>query len=204
MFYLTASNIDFSDILETPSYVALPPWCIRQQPIVLDLVHLKKDRTDASVYLQLFMEIRDRCRDYVPVYTDESRDGNYVAYAALFPSDTVISMILPDSPSLFIAEIWAIIKAQEEIKNASSTKYIVFTNSLSSLQASQYIYKAGISLDWDGDMKVCRLFYFPIKTLFFVGHPTILALGVTKWQTLLPNLLWSCLKNQGCCAFLFD
>ena len=29
---------------------------------MLDLVHLKKDRTDASVYKQLFMEIRDRHR----------------------------------------------------------------------------------------------------------------------------------------------
>ena len=27
--FLTASNIDFSDILETPSYFVLPPWCIK-------------------------------------------------------------------------------------------------------------------------------------------------------------------------------
>ena len=35
-------NIDFSDILETPSYFILPPWCIKPPKIVLDLVHLKK------------------------------------------------------------------------------------------------------------------------------------------------------------------
>ena len=45
----------------------------------MDLVHLKKHRTDASIYQQLFMEIRDRYRDYIPVYTDGSRDGNAVA-----------------------------------------------------------------------------------------------------------------------------
>ena len=28
--FLTASNIDFSDILETPLYFVLPPWYIRQ------------------------------------------------------------------------------------------------------------------------------------------------------------------------------
>ena len=41
--FLIASNIDFSDILETPSYFTLPPWCIKPPKIVLDLVHLKKD-----------------------------------------------------------------------------------------------------------------------------------------------------------------
>ena len=68
--FLTASNIDFSDILETPSYFVLPPWCIKPAKIVLDLVHLKKDRTDACVYQQLFMEIQGRYRDHIPVYTD--------------------------------------------------------------------------------------------------------------------------------------
>ena len=115
--FLTASNIDFSNILETPSYFILPPWCIKPPKIVLDLVHLKKDRTDASIYQQLFMEIRDRYRDYIPVYTDGSRDGNYVACATVFPSDTTFSMRLPDSTSIFTAEIWAIIKALEKIKN---------------------------------------------------------------------------------------
>ena len=57
---------------------------------MLDLVHLKKDCTDVSVYRQLFMEIRD---------------GNYGAFA---PLNTVISMRLPDSTSTFTAEVWAI------------------------------------------------------------------------------------------------
>ena len=78
--FLTASNIDFPDILKTQS-----------SNIMLYLVHLKKDHTDASVYQQLFMEILDRYRDYIPVYTDGSWDGNTVAF-----SNTVISMRLPD------------------------------------------------------------------------------------------------------------
>ena len=43
--FLIDSNIDFSDILETHSYM-----CIKPPKIVLDLVHRKKDRTDASIY----------------------------------------------------------------------------------------------------------------------------------------------------------
>ena len=107
--------------------------------IVLDLVHLKKDRIYASIYQQLFMEIRDMYRDHIPVYTDGSRDGEYVACAIVFPSDTVISMRIPDSASIFMAEVWAIVKALEEIKDSVASKYIIFTDSLSCLQVLQYM-----------------------------------------------------------------
>ena len=137
--FLTASNIELSDILETPSYFILPPWCVKPPKIVLDLVHLKKDRTDASIYQQLFLEIRNKYLDYIPVYTDGSRDGNSVACATVFPSDTELSMRLPDSASILTAEIWAIITALEEIKNASESKFIIFTDSLSCLQALLYM-----------------------------------------------------------------
>ena len=36
------------------------------------------------LHQQLFMEIRDRYRDYLPVYTDCSRDGNAVAVLQFF------------------------------------------------------------------------------------------------------------------------
>ena len=106
---------------------------------MLDLVHLKKDRTDASIYQQRFMEIRDRYRDYILVYTDGSQDGNYVACATVFPSDTKFSMRLPDSASIFTADIWAIIKGLDEMKNASASKFIIFTDSLSCLKALLYM-----------------------------------------------------------------
>ena len=73
MQFLTASNIDFSDNFKIPSYFELPTWSIKPPTIVLDLVHQ-----------QLFMEIRDRYRDHIPVYTDGSRDGNFVACGSLF------------------------------------------------------------------------------------------------------------------------
>ena len=48
-------------------------------------------------------------------------------------------MRLPDSASIFTAEVWAIIKALEQIKISSASKYIVFTNSLSCLQALHHM-----------------------------------------------------------------
>ena len=62
-----------------------------------------------------------------------------MACATVFPSDTELSMRLPDSSSIFTAEIWAIITALEEIKNASESKFILFTDSLSCLQALLYM-----------------------------------------------------------------
>ena len=85
------------------------------------------------------MEIRDRYRDHIPVYTDGSRDGNAVTCATVYPSYTVISMRLPDSASVFTAEVWAIIKALEQIKISTASKYIVFTDSLSCLQALHHM-----------------------------------------------------------------
>ena len=38
----------------------------------------------ASICQQLFMEIRDTYRDYIHVYTDGSRDRNYVAFTTGF------------------------------------------------------------------------------------------------------------------------
>ena len=55
-------------------------------------VHQKKDSTDASIYLPLFMEIQDKHHDYIPVYADGSWDGISVACATVFLPDTVISM----------------------------------------------------------------------------------------------------------------
>ena len=85
------------------------------------------------------MEIRDRSRDFIPVYTDGSRDGNAEACATVFSSNTVISMRLPDSASLFTVEVWAIIKALEQIKDSIASKYIVLTDSLACLQAFQHM-----------------------------------------------------------------
>ena len=50
----------------------------------------------------------------------------------VFPPNTVISMRLSDSASIFTAEI---IKALEEIKTSVASKYIGFTDSLSCLQS---------------------------------------------------------------------
>ena len=45
-------------------------------------------------------------------------------YRSLVRSDTVFSMRLPDSASIFTAESWAVIKALDSV----ASKYIIFTS----------------------------------------------------------------------------
>ena len=132
-------------------------------------MHLKKDRTDAYIYQKLFMEIGDRYRDYIPVHTDDSRDGNYMACATVFPSNT---------------EIWAIIKILEEIKNSVASKYIVFTDSLTCFQALQSM-KLEHPLIGMMIRKCFFIFYFDNKdiSVCWIGYLAILVLAVTKRQT---------------------
>ena len=42
----------------------------------------------------------------------------------------------------------------------------------------------------------------PIKTLFIVEYPVMLALGEIKRQTLLPSLLWICRISGLVCSIL--
>ena len=123
---------------------------------MLDLVHLVKDRTDASIYQQRFLEIRDRYCDYIPVCTDGSRDGSYVACGTVFPSNTEFSIYICIQINIFYR--------------------------LTFVSPSFVIYRAGSSLNSDGDTKVCFFKYCPTKPIIFVGYPAMLALEVMKRQ----------------------
>ena len=129
----------------------------------------------------MYLEIRDTYRGCIPVYTDGSRDWNYVACATVFPSDTVIYMRLPDSTSIYTAEVWAMIKSLEQIKDSVASKYIIFTDSLSCLEALQYL-KLEHPLIGMVKRKYVKK-YFVNKTLFLVNYQAILVLGAIRKQT---------------------
>ena len=60
-------------------------------------------------------------------------------HVLVFPSDTKLSMRMPELAFIFTAEIWEIINALEDIKNVSASTFIIFTDSLSCLQALLYV-----------------------------------------------------------------
>ena len=90
---------------------------------------------DASIYQQRFLKMRDRYRDYIPVYTDGSRDENSVAFGSL----SIGHRIFFEKARFgiyFHCRTLSNLKALEEIQNASAFK---FTDSLSCLQGLLYM-----------------------------------------------------------------
>ena len=57
------------------------------------------------------------------------------------------------------------------------------------------ICEAGTSLDWDDDPKGGIFLKLQIQTLFFVGYPVVLALGVIK-KACSASLVWICLMSK--------
>ena len=82
--------------METSPYFILQPWCIKPPDIIFDLVHLKKDHTNALVYRQHFLDIKNKFCDFILVYTDGSRYDNAVASATVFPAEAQLIIDPPD------------------------------------------------------------------------------------------------------------
>ena len=100
--------------------------------ILCDLVYLKKDHTDASVYRQLFLEIKNT---FVILFRFTLRAHKM---ATVFPSDTITNWF-NDSASIFTSKSQAIIDAMEKVQYLQASKFIIFTDSLSSLQNLQWM-----------------------------------------------------------------
>ena len=71
---------------------------------------------------------------HVEIYTDGSKDGIRTAAAVVAPN-SVKTIRLPDNASIFTAEIHALDMALDIIRRTRSKEYMVFSDSLSSLQA---------------------------------------------------------------------
>ena len=66
-------------------------------------------------------------------------------------SDLIKRKRLPDSASIFTAEVWVIIKALEQIKDSVVIKYVMYT--LTFMSPCFTVFEAGTPLNWDCDMK---------------------------------------------------
>ena len=86
----------------------------------------------------------------IPDYTDGSQDGNSVACATVFPSDTIISMI--QHPYLLL-KFGQSLKPWNKLKIQLHPNVIFYRHTF--VSPSFTVYEAGTSLDWGGDMKVC-------------------------------------------------
>ena len=86
------------------------------------------------IFKSKYLEIKRQYYIQEPIYTDGSKDGERVPVAALI-DDKLHQFRLPDKSSIFSAELKAIDLVLDHIKEDNHWRYIIFTDSLSAMQA---------------------------------------------------------------------
>ena len=107
-------------------------WALKGSDIVHDITDVKKEVTLDSVFRSRFKEQRQRYSDYEVIYTDGWKRENGVGAAAVMGAHTR-KVSLPAVASIVTAELKAIELSLSIIRNTPYRKYIVATDSLSSI-----------------------------------------------------------------------
>ena len=71
---------------------------------------------------------------HIPIFTDGSKLSNHTAAAVVFKSH-IITKRLPNSVSIYTAELYAILQALNELSKQQHKHYLLFSDSLSSLNS---------------------------------------------------------------------
>ena len=112
------------------------PWTINQPIIKLDLTKLSKIKTYPITFQENFLNIQNNFPDHHHIYTDGSKQEMKVGCAAVFQNQELLKC-LPNESSIYSAEVIAIDLAMNIIANHKSSKFIIYSDSKSVLQALQ-------------------------------------------------------------------
>lgn len=93
-----------------------------------------KSSTPSDVFIGLFNELKEKYKDYCQIYTDGSKIETKVA-SAVITGYGDLTYRLRNGCSIFTAETEAIYKALQFAKYSSKTHFVIFSDSLSVLQA---------------------------------------------------------------------
>ncbi|GBN75599.1 putative RNA-directed DNA polymerase from transposon BS, partial [Araneus ventricosus] len=99
-----------------------------------DFNKLPKSTTAPSVYIQEFCYHRQKFERYDTVFTDGSKFGDHVSSAVVF-NHIIISRTLNKHCSVFTSEMFAIYAALRTIRLLFQKKWIIYTDSQSSIEA---------------------------------------------------------------------
>ena len=167
-------EVGFHPHMIAPSKVtSTPPWKFIVPDVRFDLCKHKKSETDPVYFRLFFAELLEQFRDHTHIYTDGSKDGVKTALAFVSPS-FIFSKRLPDKASIFTAEMEALTSALRYIKVLDSSKFVIFCDSKSALQA--------LLSKWDHPSVLCILKFLidlhtTHKTVVFCWLPS--HMGIT-------------------------
>jgi len=112
----------------------VPPWLRKPPSVDLSLSSFAKAETIPEVFKSKFLEICHRLQGFCQIYTDGSKTNNGTAAAAV-SGDVVKSLRITSHASIFTAELVALNLALDIIRRSRRRKFVIFSDSLSSLVA---------------------------------------------------------------------
>ena len=129
---LKVAKIDVGEIADN-SIPDVPIW--DSKPVTVDFTLSEFDKSSTStIFKSRFNELRQKYSDFCHMYTDGSKVDRKVASAYVCPW-WIRSYRLRDGCSIFTAEVEAIDSALRYVKVSSVERFMIFTDSMSVLQA---------------------------------------------------------------------
>ena len=126
------------DVIAETKLPSIEPWTLRRPNVSLDFHSEKKSTVSGSVFRSKFFEFKSNNLNAVHIYTDGSKDKAGTAAAAVSRGREYLCR-LPSEASVFSAEARAIMLALDIIELTTHDKFIIFSDSMSCLQAILYL-----------------------------------------------------------------
>lgn len=127
-------------IISKTTFNQIPPWSCKRPNFNLTLTKYKKSETTSQQFQQIFFELNCQYENHKEIYTDGSHHDNKTGAAWVIGGD-IYKYHLPDNASNFTAEMYSLLKVSEYINgNHSDNRYIIYTDSLSAIQAIQQLF----------------------------------------------------------------
>ena len=146
---LEAIGLEHKNIVQY-SLPTTPPWLLKHLFVNFDLHYFYKYNTAPEIFRSKFYELCNQYDTFHRIYTDGSKVDDRVA-SAVVSANTTKSVRLPDGASIFRAELYAITLAMDLIRHSRAKDFIIFSDSMSSLQAL-----SGFKLEIDLVQKIIK------------------------------------------------
>ena len=121
-----------SQEVEEVGHPEIPPWLVPKVS-VCDKCVTKKD-TSTEEIREKFLEHDVLHKGHTKLYTDGSKSGSGVGCAVIYEG-TPYTAKLPDSASIFTAELTAVGAAMDLVNHSSDSKFVIYSDSWSTLEA---------------------------------------------------------------------
>jgi len=118
----------------TSSIPSTPPWLLTRPAVNFTLHCSDISNTSPEIFKHRFHELYHEFKNYYRIFTDGSKEGNRVA-AAVVHRDNTKCVRLPDTASIFRAELYALLLAIDVVRRSKEKNLVIFSDFMSSLQS---------------------------------------------------------------------